>query len=378
MTKVVSLVLNDFTRDNRVLKTNLSLLQNGYDVSVIALQKGNLPEQEVIGGIKVHRIKLSASAIPVKAVKHAFQYIDFARKAMLLLRNADIIHCNDLNTLPVSVRAKKLSGKRIKLIYDTHELATDRSGVTGWERFLSKPVERKLIKSADVVITVSDSIADWYQKKYSIRKPKVILNCPPLRAPVPSNYLREKFSIPGHKKIFLYQGFFGKGRGIGLVLSAFKDLQAEAVVVFIGYGPLQQKIEEHSSHHSNIFFHTAVNPDMLHQISASADVGVVLIENRSLSYYLALPNKLFESIMASLPVLVSPGQDLKRMVEENQIGWVLEEMSVEFLKKKIAEIISVSKENFSDQLKKVASVYNWEVQEQKLLSFYHWLAPAKQ
>ena len=44
--RIANVVLNDFTRDNRVLKTSSTLADAGYEVTVVALHKDNLPENE--------------------------------------------------------------------------------------------------------------------------------------------------------------------------------------------------------------------------------------------------------------------------------------------------------------------------------------------
>jgi len=49
-------------------------------------------------------------------------------------------------------------------------------------------------------------------------------------------------------------------------------------------------------------------------VTASVDIGVSLIENLSTSYYYALPNKLFEYIMADVPVVVSNLPQMKKLL----------------------------------------------------------------
>ena len=52
----------------------------------------------------------------------------------------------------------------------------------------------------------------------------------------------------------------------------------------------------------------------------SADVGVALIENISLSDYYSLPNKFFEYVFSGLPVLVSDFPDISRVVKKYDLG----------------------------------------------------------
>jgi len=58
MKKVISIVLNNFKNDSRVLKENISLQKAGYDVKVVALLEDDMDEFEVIQNVSVHRVKL--------------------------------------------------------------------------------------------------------------------------------------------------------------------------------------------------------------------------------------------------------------------------------------------------------------------------------
>ena len=44
--RIANVVLNDFTRDNRVLKISATLSTEGHDVTVVALHKPGLPKRE--------------------------------------------------------------------------------------------------------------------------------------------------------------------------------------------------------------------------------------------------------------------------------------------------------------------------------------------
>ena len=54
------------------------------------------------------------------------------------------------------------------------------------------------------------------------------------------------------------------------------------------------------------------------------DIGVALIENISKSYYYALPNKLFEYIMAEVPVVVSNLPQMKEIIEKYDVGFAVD------------------------------------------------------
>ncbi|GAG81946.1 unnamed protein product, partial [marine sediment metagenome] len=160
-------------------------------------------------------------------------------------------------------------------------------------------VEKTLIRFVDATITVSNSIAEAYAKRYRISKPALVLNCPPHTIVKKNNKFREKFGIPESKMIFLYQGGLSHGRGIEMLLEAFQRIdQNRVVLILMGYGPLEEKIKKISNQSSNIFLHPAVSPEELWEYTGSADIGVVAMKNTCLNHYYCLPNKFFEYAMA--------------------------------------------------------------------------------
>ena len=62
--KVVSLLFSNYKNDNRVFKMANSLAENGYDVTILALCYGDVPELESQGKINVRRLKLKSGALP--------------------------------------------------------------------------------------------------------------------------------------------------------------------------------------------------------------------------------------------------------------------------------------------------------------------------
>lgn len=367
MIKTICLVLNNFKNDSRVLKTSLSLSANKYEVSIIALHDNGQLVSEKVQGIQVDRIKLISRSWSKHKIVQLIKLIEWTLVATWRARAADIIHCNDLNTLHVGIALKLLSIGRIKVVYDAHEYETEINGISGAEKILMSWFERGLIKFADKVITVSNGIAEEYARLYNIEKPALVLNCPPYRAVCKNNLFREKLGIAAEQTVFLYQGGLSKGRGIELLLETFASLDADSVIVFMGYGPLEGLIKDLASAHKNIYFHPAVAPDVLLAYTSSADFGISTIENKCLSYYYCLPNKLFEYLMVGLPVIVSNLHEMKKLVEQNGIGVVAEENTVQGLQQAIRHAEKLDKTVVRENIDKIKRIYCWEEQERILL-----------
>jgi glycosyltransferase involved in cell wall biosynthesis len=370
MIKVVQTVFNNYTNDSRVFKTANSLSSEGYKVSVVGHHDVNLAKSEIVNGVKIHRVSFLNRKITKSKILKLIAYIKYIKEALFYSSETDIIHCNDLNTLPIGVLIKKFYNKNVKVVYDAHEYETQKNGLHGIDKKLVALLERYCIKYADQVITVSDSIAHEYVRLYGIDKPYVVLNTPLKKKMAKQNLFRDRFNISKKQSIFLYQGNFGPGRGIEVLLSTFKLIESSSVIIFMGYGQLENKIKEHASHYRNIYFHEAVNQTVLLDYTSSADFGIATIENTCLSYYYSLPNKIFEYIMANLAVIVSDLPEIRQVIEENQVGVIAKESNVKGLIQAIKQATQLNKTIYLKNIKKMQDIYNWNNQEKVLFTAY--------
>lgn len=374
MKKVISIVMNNFKNDTRVLKEAITLKNNGFDVMVLALHDGksSLKEYENVSDIDVHRVVLKTKNLPKSLVYQLLKYCEFFYKAIKECKKADIIHCNDLQPLPVAVTVKLVNFGKTKIVYDAHEYETEVKGLTGIRKGLAKILERLLIKFVDKVITVNNSIAEKYEEMYGIKKPYIILNSPNKWAVIEKNdTFREKFNISKENKIFLYQGGFSKGRGIEILLEAFSKIDVKNVsIIFMGYGELEDKIKEYAAKNKNIFYHEAVSPQILLNYTVSADYGVILYNNICLNNYYCLPNKFFEYSMTGLPIICSNFPEMVRLVQKYKIGICAEPDNVNSIVSAIKNIMQEDYEVLSDNARKMALKNCWEEQEKVLLKLY--------
>lgn len=369
--RVTCIVLNSFVNDSRVLRTCRSLISAGYWVEIIALHDGQsgLPEHEVVHGISVHRVKLSTKRWwRARAVQH-LKYLEFLVRVCRRYRESDIYHCNDLAALPIGVMCRLLSRGMARIVYDAHEHESERNGFSPMMRCMTRVVERALIRYADRVITVSPSIAEDYERLYGVPRPEVIYNVPYYIEKRQTDQLRGSLGIGNTQSIFLYQGALTKGRGIETMLRVFAGLGDRYCLVLIGDGPLSSMIQEWARRYANIFHIPAVEPMSLWELTFSADYGIALIENTCRSYYLCLPNKLFEFMMAELPVIVSDMFELERFVRTHGVG-IVSVVAEDELRKSVMAIVEADRERYVSNIRAVKARYTWERQEATLTSVY--------
>lgn len=370
MVKILHLTHTDIPSDSRILKEMEALHDAGYLVSGIGITLEEEKHKSSLGfqaDVKSIALKSRKLVYLPRTIRHVFSLFELIAKMLPLAikQKPHVIHCHDTLVLPLGVLVKVFS--KAKLVYDAHELESNRNGLTFIQSWLTRWVEKILWRFVDRLIVVSPSIQTWYEKNIGAKPSEVILNSPVLADTSAFNeaYLRTKFSVPGDKKIFLYIGILGYGRGLDLLEQVFKSPNIDSHLVFLGYGDLFDHLKGVSEAYSNIHVHPAVPHKDVVPIARSADFGLCLIQNVSLSDYYCLPNKLFEYCFSGVPVIASSFPDIKKVVDDFNLGECCD-LNVNSISEKVLELQSSTKKYvFSDMYP-----LSWQYQAEKLRSMY--------
>ena len=373
----LQIVMNEFRHPSRILKQIDSVsaftdIDHVYVASLLG--EGQTTFDKINKKASVKRFALLTRGWSKNLLVQVLKYIEFTFRILLFYRSKDIglVNVHHLALLPLGWLMKLCFGA--PLIYDAHELETETHSLKGIKKKLAKVTESVFIKKADHVFVVSENIADWYEKNYAIKRPTVVMNAPRLISVKKNNYFREHFHLRSDQKIALYQGALMPGRGVKELIAAFAARKDDAVVViFMGYGSLEGQIINEANKSNNIYFHPAVSPNELLKYTGSADFGLCLIQNTCKSYYYCMPNKLFEYLMAGLPVLSSNVIEMREFVEKNQVGFVSEDSRVGSINNAINEILAADLVKFQKNAKSASMKHSWEVQEKKMIADYEML-----
>lgn len=321
-------------------------------------------------GFPIHRI--AQLTWPSRKIR----FVQYNLKAAFIgiKLKADIYHAVDVDTLAAAFWAAGRTGG--KVIYEARELYTELEPLRGRNlvRSFWGNLEKRLIGRAARVVTINDSIADELCRRYQIRKPDVIRNV----ARTPDNIqqidLRAKFGIPDDYKIIVYQGVLRRGQGLFYQLDILPYLD-RVVMMFIGSGPIESVLKEKASSlnvDNRVIFAGRVEPDELLNYTASADAGILLMEDIALNNRLALPQKLFQYLSAGIPQIVSPMPEISRFVKDEKTGVVVSLEDPREAANAIAKLIfdanlySAVKEN----CRKSSSKNNWETESTKWIEIY--------
>ncbi|MFC7376610.1 glycosyltransferase [Brachybacterium sp. GCM10030267] len=291
----------------------------------------------------------------------------------------DVIHANDANTLVPALAIRAASRGRIGIVYDSHELWRHRNVRPG--RLLAPHVEALIeavgIRRVDGVITVSPSIADWLERTYRLpRRPALVRNVPvadDLPDPA-SGVLRARAGLGAEDRVIAYGGRITTARGIEETIAALPHLPADVHFVLLGYGEQAalEQVRAEAAHHGvaeRVHLVGAVEPDAVSRSLADGDVAVVHVRPICLSYRFALPNKLFESIRAGLPIAAADLPDMRRVVEELGVGEVFQGSSPQDLAEALRAILD-DPDTYRERARQVADDLTWERETESMLALY--------
>lgn len=252
-------------------------------------------------------------------------YLEFNfRLFMELIKvKSDIIWAADFFSLPVCFLVAKWINSRI--YYDSREVYTGIYGISSRPALkkLVYSLEKWLIKRTDQVFVTGKMDMEVIRTLYGIHNIHLLRNLPRLRSHISPKYF--DFAVQSGATILCYQGTLIHGRGISTCLEIIKLLPGCGLVL-MGWG---EHVNEYKSMADSmkisgrVWFPGKIPQNRLIRYTAGTHIGLALIDDVSLNNRLALPNKLFEYIMAGIPAVVSDLPQMAEIVQKYQVGAVI-------------------------------------------------------
>ena len=308
-----------------------------------------------------------------------FIFLDYAVNAMKVARELrpQVCHAHDLGTLPVAYLVSCRVGAR--LIYDSHEINTEmgfHARAPRMVKWLSRRYEGYLARRSDAAITVNRSISGLLSNWHRIAPPCVVMNCPPKDGIPPRAALfHEELGLTSDTRVVLYHGGLSQQRGLEQMVRAVAFMPASVRLVIMGTGLLREKLErlaESEACGGKVAFREPVSPREILSYVVSADLGVVLFEPVTMNNYFASPNKLFDYLMAGVPVVASDVPEIARVVGSLKVGCLVNQGDPTDIARGVVDVLnSTDYGGMRDRARRAAlDHYNWEKQVQGLLGIY--------
>jgi len=369
--------------DARVMRDATALIEAGFAVTIVDVESDRTrPAEEDIGGVHLKHIFMPSYFVPAR-----FKLWFLVKLAMLaiygtiqLLRvQADIYHAHVERALPACYIAARLRGK--PFIVDTPDLTLSDPTITRWPRLraLARRTIRHMVSYCAGYITASPFYFQELGKLYGAKEMTLIRNVPPYKAVTKSNRLHQRLGLGPNIRIALYQGALQPNRGLDRLVRVAAFLHPDIVIVIMGNESKGTRAQidtliMHEGMADRIKIIPAVPYEELLNWTASADLGLTIFQpDYSLSIQFTLPNKLFEYLMAGLPVLSSQLDAIAEMIKRYEVGKVVPSLAPEdvgaAINAMLADHDSLARMS-SNALEVAKCEFYWEKESQKLIHLY--------
>ncbi len=343
-----------------------SLVRAGYDVVLIARHD----KEEVVDGVRI---------VPLPQPKnrlHRMTKVLWRLHRLAVKEDADVYHFHDPELMIVGLLLKQ---RRKKIIWDVHEhypnsildkdyIAKPLRRLIAWafDRF-----ERAAVRCFDYVIYTTPFVGQRYQTMKVRSGP--VENYPILTS-------SETFKREPRERI-IYLGVMARIRGLVEVVEAFalvtkKHPQWQLDLVGSSRPPsFEQELRDLAKRlgvEANVQFVAWVPYEEKERLSCQASLGIItfLPYANNLS---CLPNKLFDCMVAGLPVIASNFPLYEEVVRPSHCGLLVDPTQPPEIARAMEYLIEHPQE--AQQMgengrRAVRDRYNWETESRKLLDIY--------
>ncbi len=366
--RVVMILSNPATFDQRPLKEAHSLAKSGRPVTILAWDRElETPlDSAYADGVVIKRMRVGAG--------HGTPFLTVPKLALFYLwclahlpsERAEAVHCHDVDTLPVGFAARVFGLRRPKLVYDMHDLPEAFLRFFPLTRFTQALFLTFAKKFADAIVVVNDRFVSYLGKLgFDEKKLVVVMNAPPAESGRRTRREKGGFNV-------LYYGWLGEERGVKLLMEAARGLNG-VTLTLAGRGELEGLVKERAAKDHSIRFLGWLKMKDLDPVIRSADLIPSLYEPKTRNAVLASPGKLLTAMSLSIPTLVPSGTYQAEIVERHNCGVIVDWNDVDDVRRAIASLATDS-ETYA-RLAAAAyeafrSTFSWEVMGARLVELY--------
>jgi len=344
------------------------LKEAGYDVHILAWDRDTdvyeTNEYINIANVSIPITRLGHKATFGEGLKNLKSYLAFQFHVRKWLKKHDfnIVHACDFDTAFFSQSI--VHRKKEKFIFDIFDFLYGEP-----HNFMQKCVKKAQI---NIINRANATIICTEERKKQIfgSNPKelaVVHNTP---AAVQVSDTDFKIDVTDKVKI-AYVGILQDYRllkEVAEVITKSKNLELHIG----GFGKYESYFFQLSEKFDNIKFYGRLNYDQTLALEKACDVMLAIYDPSIENHRFAAPNKFYESLMLGKPVVMVKGTGMSQVVEENNIGVLIEYSEIGFLEG-INKLIN-EKHLWPTMEQKMKKLYNenysWEEMRKRLLGLY--------
>ena len=358
----------------RIYNQAHTLVQAGYDVTIIAWDRECVLEQQVeIDGIKIHRIQIPSPTC--KGPRNIGNILKYQKQAIEILLNAkpDCIHCYHLDTIRPGLRAAKvLNCPKILDLCEPNYYRGFWKRRYMWLLPVIEYYEKANIAKFDHVFVHNQYQVDKLRQAGAHRLTQVG------SYPNRSLIVEQGRNLSPEKVVIGRLGSIWKNNCIEELLAATENIDSAnqhyelflAGNVFTNYENEYAQLKQR--YNDILTNYGSYNIEDISHVYSQIDLSVI-IYNKQLFGNIT-PTKLFESMAHGVPIVANDVGDMSDIIAEGNCGVIVDESDVDSICQGIDEICrdpETYREMSRNCIEMVNSTYCWEANEDKFVSTYN-------
>jgi glycosyltransferase involved in cell wall biosynthesis len=289
----------------------------------------------------------------------------------LIKYHGDIIHACDMDTLIPAIITKEI--KKTKLCYTIFDFYADilPTRIPSIIRKTIGNLEKFGITYTDALFLVDETRYEQINSNIKIKNLTYIYNSP--------EDVSKKYSVftkntdSGTDITIFYAGALSEDRGLKFVIKAIETI-SNVNLILAGIGIFPDQIEHITTDlKSKIRYVGWLHYEDVIQHTLEADILFAFYNPDIPNHLYACPNKLFEAMMCSKPIIVNDNNSMAKIVRTENCGLVIPYGDVNAIKNAIIMLKNdplLCRRLGANGREAYEQKYSWKIMEERLLNTY--------
>ena len=256
------------------------------------------------------------------ALKNHFKWMVFVYRYLKHHKDVTTIHACDLNTAFPAALFKVFVKRKVTLLFDACDWFSANFASKKFLCYCFGLMEKFTCKKADELIICEPERIAQVQFKLG-KEPLVMPNIPEIDPSIITD-IQSRYLFNNTYPTLAYLGGFSDNRFLLEILTLAETEHFNLLIAGSGDKRVERKCEELSNNENVKYFGRLPMEEGLNMENAANVIYAMYCKTNPNNIY-AAPNKYYEALLLGKPIITTKGTIVEKKVNENNIGWAVEE-----------------------------------------------------